>query len=1015
MNWLIGWFNTKHRSRSEPTRADAPRAAPEPASTPARSPPLATSRTILTQPAIHAPAAEQEDNRSVRVFVSSTFLDMQTERRLLATDAFPRLQSKYRARAVEVFEVDLRWGITPDQQDRGETLPTLFAEIDRCAYFMGLLGDRYGSVLGPEALTDKVKTDYPTVARGEGLSITAMEIMHGVLSKPDAAGRAVFFLRDKNWDWRSTLTAADRTKATPETDARRDKLDKLKEQIGKKARVDGYAKPEDIRQKAYEALDALLEARFPEREAPDAFEQTTRLHRAYARERRVLYVGGASYLHELDRWMETKGAAPKLVTGLSGGGKSTLIANWLHAWRGAHRNDIVFEHYLGASPDSTDPILLMRRLWEHLNPTAGEAVDLPDANAHLMNISVSLAQRLAQTRAIAERGGARLLIALDGLDKLSSEQDLRWLPLVPGVHVLASSLEGETKSAAIARGFVSLEVKPLSEKQPREFIEKTLDRWGRKLEPENMTRVLTPTASKLAGSPLYLRTVLDELRVSADSARLAQQLETYRTAADMSDLFRRVLARLKEDCEPGLVAKALPLIWASRAGLEEAEIIAITGATPLAWAKLRNGLGDALRDQVGRMAFGHDYLNKAVETSYLETDKAKRATHLSIADRFEKSDATARQIEEVPYQLRAAGKLGDDAAWTRLEAVLIDLKRFTLLRARGDSELLSYWLPLKERGRDPETLLCAAFEARAGKSDKWTEADLDLAFALTEFLDFAGAHGGARTRLQEDLAPASGRIFGPEHLSVARACYGLAQLYHSSFRLAEAEPLFMRAIAIWQSSLGPEHPNVARGLNNLALLYDATKRRAEAELLLKRALVIDENSFGPDHPNVAIRLSNLASIYHSTGRYTEAVPLAKRALAIDEKSFGPNHQNVANRLNILASLYGRTNRYTEAEPLLKRALAIVENIYGPVHTSVWSCVTNLALFKSATNRHDEAEQLFRRALAIAVKVYGPVHPSVAQGLHNLAQLYYGTNRPREAEMVLNHLHSIEERMVRGKR
>ena len=41
-------------------------------------------------------------------------------------------------------------------------------------------------------------------------------------------------------------------------------------------------------------------------------------------------------------------------------------------------------------------------------------------------------------------------------------------------------------------------------------------------------------------------------------------------------------------------------------------------------------------------------------------------------------------------------------------------------------------------------------------------------------------------------------------------------------------------------------------LNNLALLLQATNRLAEAEPLMRRALAIDEKSYGPEHPNVAI-------------------------------------------------------------------------------------------------------------------------------------------------------------------
>ena len=94
-------------------------------------------------------------------------------------------------------------------------------------------------------------------------------------------------------------------------------------------------------------------------------------------------------------------------------------------------------------------------------------------------------------------------------------------------------------------------------------------------------------------------------------------------------------------------------------------------------------------------------------------------------------------------------------------------------------------------------------------------------------------------------------------------------------------------------------------LNNLALLLQDTNRLAEAEPLMRRALAIDEQSYGPDHPDVAIRLNNLALLLQDTNRLAEAEPLMRRALAIDEKSYGPDHPNVAIRLNNLAAAASR--------------------------------------------------------------------------------------------------------------
>ena len=111
--------------------------------------------------------------------------------------------------------------------------------------------------------------------------------------------------------------------------------------------------------------------------------------------------------------------------------------------------------------------------------------------------------------------------------------------------------------------------------------------------------------------------------------------------------------------------------------------------------------------------------------------------------------------------------------------------------------------------------------------------------------------------------------------------------------------------ARWRSTrgaLGDDHPKVAIGLNNLALLLQATNRLAEAEPLMRRALAIDETSYGPDHPNVAIRLNNFAQLLQATNRLAEAEPLMRRALAIFEASLGPDHPNTVTARNNLAAL-----------------------------------------------------------------------------------------------------------------
>src|SRR5438309_449972 len=106
---------------------------------------------------------------------------------------------------------------------------------------------------------------------------------------------------------------------------------------------------------------------------------------------------------------------------------------------------------------------------------------------------------------------------------------------------------------------------------------------------------------------------------------------------------------------------------------------------------------------------------------------------------------------------------------------------------------------------------------------------------------------------------------------------------------AEAEPLYLLALVIFEREYGPEHDEIAVNLNHLAALKQAQGNGNEAERLYRRALAIKEKLLGPEHPDVAVALNDLAVFYKVRGRYPEAATLYRRALAILEQSFGPQH------------------------------------------------------------------------------------------------------------------------------
>ena len=102
-----------------------------------------------------------QQTKIFRVFVSSTFTDMQKERSILQRDAFPRLEKCCEENGAKFQAVDLRWGVNEESQRNQKTLQICFNEIARCQKispkpnFVILLGEKYGWQPIPEIIPEE--------------------------------------------------------------------------------------------------------------------------------------------------------------------------------------------------------------------------------------------------------------------------------------------------------------------------------------------------------------------------------------------------------------------------------------------------------------------------------------------------------------------------------------------------------------------------------------------------------------------------------------------------------------------------------------------------------------------------------------------------------------------------------------------------------------------------------------------------------------------------------------------
>ena len=142
--------------------------------------------------------------RTISIFVSSTFIDMDLERDYLRDIILKELQEKYEPLRVNIQLIDLRWGISTQhiasEDEREQTiLQVCLDEINRSKpFFISLLGDRYGWI--PDRnITDRIRfmeEDGVTNSDIAEVSVTEIEILFGALCKHELLEHILFFFRN---------------------------------------------------------------------------------------------------------------------------------------------------------------------------------------------------------------------------------------------------------------------------------------------------------------------------------------------------------------------------------------------------------------------------------------------------------------------------------------------------------------------------------------------------------------------------------------------------------------------------------------------------------------------------------------------------------------------------------------------------------------------------------------------------------------------------------------------------
>jgi WD40 repeat protein len=574
--------------------------------------------------------------KTVKLFVSSTFRDTQLERDILVRRVFPRLRAELLKYRLHLEEVDLRWGITKEENTLDVCEEVLNEALPR---FLGIIGDRYGWI--------------PPDNNPERLSITEREMRKAL--EYSNSQPAFLFRNPPSIEGIPFLTDSD---ANVNGDEKLKKLKALKKLVrgNDKARCREYfARGEDqqlVLDDQFEqiAYDVVLESLQGDPELKDWFVEksdSTEISfrdetEAFCQERLLgideALHGGA--LEELRDATQSEGLV--LLYGAGGLGKTSLMARIYQQLTTDSSNELD-RPVLGAFIGGVRGISTVREL------LAKFVTQLSSENPE-----VELRKLADQFSRLLEE--QRPIVILDALDQLSPSDRahyLSWIPnpLPEGVTLIASTLDEQIASRLRMRGAQEIKLSPLGEDTSRRVLEGHLFRFKKKLDDEWMETMMHKEG---AGNPLFLHCAAEELRTLGDYEAMPTRIA--QMPPDVGGLFLWVLKRLESDTQfrwedgPSKVRKLVSCLGVSREGLSEVELTDLVGdeaGDVSVWLRLLRPYlayrGDLLSfyhrahaDAVFGRGVGETSKNLLGDSNpgYLDIDLEIKGAHSILADYF---------------------------------------------------------------------------------------------------------------------------------------------------------------------------------------------------------------------------------------------------------------------------------------------------------------------------------------------------------------------------------------------
>ena len=947
------------------------------------------------------------ENRHIRVFVSSTFRDMQEEREYLREKVYPELRVEFARRYVDLTFIDLTWGVTEEQSKSGQTMEICLRQIEMSRpFFIGILGSLYGTVPQMNFLVDNKKLieQWPWIrqAINDQLSNTEIEIRHGALCSKEGT-HALFYFCKKEKPTREDLWSKERQ-------------NRLKEAViaDKRYLPSYYNTPEEFGKLVKEDLRKLFNQFFPYRELSE-MEQEDALQKYYLGTLTRTYIRNEKYFQQINDFVDKSPEKGMVITGAPGIGKSALIANWIK--ENKNRYNIIYHFVSAGNLQGLHTKIAERLSWKIKKEYGFAEEETGDQSDSVMIFSEYVRK--------ASKIDKKLVIVVDGINQISdldNAKQLVWLLYShKNVYYILSSLNGDRTMDRIDREhFSNLEIEPLGktenagkpldepsdgkkEKDQRERLaDKYLWYYGQTLTNEQRVKI---RGDKKCKNPLVLRSLLDELRTRGTHETLSDLIDQYLEPSTIRDFFQKIIEHYEIAYGLESVRTVMALIAYSRDGMREEELREISGVRGTDWIRLFGAIYNHLIYRNGLWAFNNSYILEAVRSRY----GSPSPFHRTIAKYMEntpniqvtkkREERKLRAYEELPYQY---WQLKD---YEKLYNFIIQLDVFDYIYERHVFDLAEYWRNLLEIGRDKYSL--------SDYLKREIESDIHKLYYYNKIGNFASqylaSYDKALVYYYEAIIILE-KINGKDHLDTATTYHNIGLVYYCMGNYHQALEHHNKHLTNVKKELGWNHTNPDTSYNNIGNVYDCIGDYRKALENYNNALAIVKKVKGNDHPDTAATYNDIGSVYDSMGGYPKALEYYKKVLSIREIMFGTDHPDIAATYNNIGVVYDNMGNHPMALEYHTKALAIREKVLGSDHLDTAATYNNIGGVCKSMGNYLKAFENYNKALGINEKVLGTSHPDTAISYNNIGDVYYSIRDYPKALEYYNKALAIREKV-----